>query len=191
LFNDANKVKQLKEKGKTSDETAIVTIKVYYTAEYAKITNNVKEAVENIIAKTNQGYINNKIKLQLKLHCLELFNQAEDFSTTSAMMVKFQHSKGTTKKLLGGADLTMLMLSQGIPAGGGTIMGAAYPVWYLPIGWTAKAGAETYVTFAHEAGHMFSAGHDQTTLQDYGDTPEIPYGRGFLVKGTRKHTIMA
>ena len=118
--------------------------------------------------------------MKLTLHCVEKFTKvAESQFNGQGLIEQFRTSKGTTRNLLGGADTTMLMVklhmlhvlrlafilfllkvSKGVPMGGGFIAGAAYNGFWLPVGWAAKQG-ETWVTFAHEISHMFSADHDQ------------------------------
>ena len=47
--------------------------KVYYTPEVKKKVPNLPTMVDSVIGKTNQGYINSKIRL----HCLEQTEQSE------------------------------------------------------------------------------------------------------------------
>merc|ERR1719500_911257 len=68
----------LLERGKT-DKTTVVTytIKMYYTPEVSM--------ADQMIATTNQGYINSEIPLRAKLHCLEETEEPEAFFTTTEM----------------------------------------------------------------------------------------------------------
>ena len=100
------------------------------------------------------------------MHCVEKWNKPESEFQGTQVIEQFRTHKGTTRKLLGGADTTILMVSKGVPvgSGGAFIAGAAYSAFWLPVGWAAKQG-QTWVTFAHEVGHMFSADHDQVRIE--------------------------
>ena len=65
-------------KGK-EDKTTVVTfsVKVYYTAEVKKKVPNLPTMVDSVIGKTNQGYINSKIPIRIRLHCLEQTEQSK------------------------------------------------------------------------------------------------------------------
>lgn len=108
------------------------------------------------------------------------------------VLQNFESYKPTMGDLLGGADTAILLASKAIPDNdGGYTLGVAYNSWVFPVGFVCKAGAGTYLTFTHELAHMFSADHDQDTLNEQKSQPAVPYGRGLLVPGTNKHTIMA
>ena len=44
---------------------------VYYTPLFAAHTHFIPDFVAHQISKTNQGYINSKIPVRVKLHCIE------------------------------------------------------------------------------------------------------------------------
>ena len=55
------------------DDKTIVTfsLMVYYIPQVAAGTGSIQDFVDHQIAKLNQGYINSKIPVRAKLHCLQ------------------------------------------------------------------------------------------------------------------------
>ena len=51
--------------------------KVYYTPKVKKKVPNLPTMVDSVIGKTNQGYINSKIPIRIRLHCLEQTEQSK------------------------------------------------------------------------------------------------------------------
>ena len=100
-------------KGK-EDKTTLVTytVKVYYTPEVKKQVKNLPTMVDSdsVIGKTNQGYINSKIPIRIKLHCLEQTktSEKEGMNTLDA----FAFSKGSGSKLRGSADAAALLIME-------------------------------------------------------------------------------
>ena len=56
-----------------SDMTTSVTfsLMVYYVPQVAAGTGSIEDFVDHQMAKLNQGYINSKIPVRAKLHCLQ------------------------------------------------------------------------------------------------------------------------
>merc|ERR1739836_140654 len=67
-----------------SDNTTIVTYTVmfYYTPEVATTTYDIPGFIDQIIAETNQGYINSMMPVRVAKFCMEeaSFNDIEDSS---------------------------------------------------------------------------------------------------------------
>merc|ERR1719242_536137 len=72
----------LLEMGKT-DKTTVVTysIKLYYTPEVRESVPDIRAMADQVIATTNQGYINSEIPLRATLHCLEETEEPESYFT--------------------------------------------------------------------------------------------------------------
>ena len=85
------------------DKTTIVTfsVKVYYTPEVKHQVKNLPTMVDNVIAKTNQGYKNSQIPVRVKLHCLEQTKQSE--AQGMKTLPDFAFSKRDGSKLRGSA----------------------------------------------------------------------------------------
>ena len=59
LFQDKAKQDELVKKGISSSEMAEVSVKVYFTPEYAQeVGGKVQEDIESLVAKANVGYAN-------------------------------------------------------------------------------------------------------------------------------------
>merc|ERR1712012_112441 len=72
----------LLDMGKT-DSTTLVTysIMLYYTPEVKAAVDDVRLMADQVIATTNQGYINSEIPLRAVLHCIEETNEPESAFT--------------------------------------------------------------------------------------------------------------
>ena len=180
----------LLEKGKT-DKTTLVTytIKVYVTSELKESTPDIRTVVEQLIATTNQGYINSKIPLRASLHCLEeITDMSEDDFTHDRDLGHFRKYRGGGNTLRGSADAAVLLVKHidGICGVGYTI---AHP-WgseNAMVSMTRLDCALGGFTFAHELGHNFGNDHDKYES----GKPYKPYSQGYHIKGTKFRTIMA
>ena len=62
---------ELEARGKVDTSTiAEFTITVYYTEEFKKTTADPLTFIDQVIAETNQGYINSGIPIRARLHCV-------------------------------------------------------------------------------------------------------------------------
>ena len=58
--------------GETDNTTmATFSIMVYYTEEFAEITEDIQGRIEHTIAALNEGYANSNIPLTATIHCIE------------------------------------------------------------------------------------------------------------------------
>merc|ERR1719175_494082 len=75
------------------DTTTIVTytVKIYYTKEFKAVTSDIDGFMDQVIQETNQGYINSKVPLRLKLLCHE--EAPGTFSSHNAIN-EFERIKG-------------------------------------------------------------------------------------------------
>merc|ERR1719322_75746 len=172
----------------TMDRNDIVTysVMVYYTAEFAAITPNIRDYVDQVIAETNQGYINSLIPVRIKLHCTELA-PIEEVWDGSDMLTNFIRMKEGSydetrfsskyAALRNTADSAVLLIKDfeycGIGYVGTYANGFTFSV-------SIKSCALGYLTFGHELGHNFGAHHDPAadTNGDYA------YGHGHLIQPT-------
>ena len=62
---------ELEARGKVDTSTIVeFTITVYYTEEFKKTTADPLTFIDQVIAETNQGYINSGIPIRARLHCV-------------------------------------------------------------------------------------------------------------------------
>ena len=62
---------ELEARGRADTSTIVeFTITVYYTEEFRKTTADPQTFIDQVIAETNQGYINSGIPIRARLHCV-------------------------------------------------------------------------------------------------------------------------
>ena len=181
----------LLKKGRTDKTTMVTyTIKVYYTPEVKKSVKNIKTMVDQVIAVTNQGYINSKIPLRVTLHCMEETTKPE---SQMADLDIFRRYKGGDNGLRGSADAAALLIKTHERfCGVGYMPGVPddkMSTWnfrhYMVSMTTAQCALGTY-TFGHEVSHNMGNDHDK-----YDKTNKVPYAHGYHIPGTDVRTIMA
>merc|ERR1712037_11063 len=190
-------VAALLEKGKT-DQTTVVnyTILVYYTPEVRDSVDDLRTFVDQAIATTNQGYINSKIPLRVKLHCLEettvpeaYFTKNHDGSNENHMLHVFRDYNGGGNNLRRSADAAVLLMKD-IPdmcGWGYVIRDGNYD--HLAVSMMRYDCAEGGYTLGHELGHNLGLNHDK--YESSLGSPWTPYSQGYHIPGTKEHTIMA
>jgi len=166
------------------DNTTIVTYSVmfYYTKEFAAFTEDIPMYVSQVVAETNQGYINSNIPLRVKAHCIEAAN-LHDIYSGGSMLSKFSCSK-PKEELLNSADAAALLVYNY------NVCGIAYFntfMWGSTWSTSAKGCALGYYTFGHELGHNFGCLHDAKQ----GSNWKYSYGLGKHIEGTGSRTNMA
>merc|ERR1711962_880918 len=94
------------------DTTTVVTYSVmfWYTKEFADVTPDIPLFISQVIAETNQGYINSKVPVRVKAHCTKQVDFAED-SNGFKMMDIWKASK-PAEELLNTADVAHLFVSK-------------------------------------------------------------------------------
>merc|ERR1719397_2293248 len=141
-----------------SDKTTISTysVKFYYTRDFAAITDDIPLYVAQVVAETNQGYINSKIPVRMVAHCIEAV-PLNDNPSGSAMIGEFRRMKGTMEALRGSADHAALLVKKYNICGNAYLRG-----WNgLSVSTEAKGCALGYYTMGHEVGHSQGAMHDK------------------------------
>merc|ERR1712080_415034 len=168
-----------------ADTTTVKTYSVmwWYTKEFADVTADIPLFISQVIAETNQGYINSKVPIRIKTHCMKQVDFAEN-SDGRQMLPIFINSK-PAKDLLNTADVAHLFVSTG-----GRLCGIANFDSFgsqTNFGLTAKGCALNIYTVGHEIGHNFGLDHDTQQGPNYA----YSYGLGHHIPGTSKMTIMA
>merc|ERR1711981_47743 len=179
----------LQNQGK-EDETTIAefSVMIYYTPEFAAETPDVQTYVDAVIAETNEGYINSKIPIRAKVHCIELAEDLHDMEDGVDMIYKFQDWGGSNIRR--SADAAALLVADFNVCGIGFM--AAYR-YQSTITVSQKSCALRYYTFGHELGHNFGTTHDKIN----GQNSRFSYGYGkhigpkYLGGGRGWRTIMA
>merc|ERR1719228_3044744 len=177
-----------------ADTTTIVTytVKVYYTPEFRAVTADIDGWLDQQIQEVNQGYINSRVPLRVKLHCAELARVKEGYINDNNNALKdFEKLKGSFKALRGSADQAALFVTDfgewcGMATGINTIASGK------TVSVTRKSCAESTFTFGHELGHNIGLAHNREEgwINTY-----FNYGHGHLIaRGSASrgyHTIMA
>ena len=182
----------LLEMGKT-DRTTVVTysIKLYYTPEVRESVPDIRAMADQVIATTNQGYINSEIPLRATLHCLEETEKPESWflaiDDVNAITL-FRDYKGGDNGLRGSADAAALIVKEAVAVCGIAALlpdGANYGRGMVSM--TDLSCALGGYTFGHELGHNMGLDHDK-----YENGGRVsPYSQGYHLPGTKYRTILA
>merc|ERR1711892_1073133 len=171
------------QKGK-DDSTTIVeySIKYYYTKQFAEATDDIELYFDQVVAETNQGYINSKIPLRVTIFCIQA-TLLNDKSESKEMFATFVKYKGTAEALRGSADAAALLLINTSSCGRGYL-----DSWDngKTITIQEKGCALGYYTMGHELAHNFGSTHDRehSSANSY-----YSYGHGSYIE-PRYRTIM-
>merc|ERR1711962_1073123 len=166
------------------DTTTVVTYSVmfWYTKEFADVTTDIPLFISQVIAETNQGYINSKVPFRVKTQCIKQVDFAEE-NDGRTMLRTFIASK-PAKDLLNTADVAHLFVSKSNLCGIASFDSFGSKTNF---GLTSKPCALNIYTPGHEIGHNFGLTHDKHQGPNYA----YSYGLGHHIPGTNKMTIMA
>ena len=64
----------------------------YYTPDFAAITPNIPDFIDQVISETNQGYINSQIPVRVAKHCIEEAT-VNDIYSSGSMLSAFAQMK--------------------------------------------------------------------------------------------------
>ena len=186
---------ELLQKGKV-DKTTIVTytVMIYYTPEVKNAVDDVRALADQVVATTNQGYINSKIPIRVALHCLEETAKPEAYFTTTSISTAlnaFHEYKGGAgwfpdNNLRGSADAAAIIVKESKWCGVGYIPTSFSSYNNLIVSLTMLSCAVGTSTLGHEISHNMGNDHDK-----YDKTNTIPYAHGYHIPGTDVRTIMA
>ena len=172
------------QKGKDDDKTVVdYTIKFYYTREFAEATDDIEIYFDKVLSETNQGYINTKIPVRIRMFCIEA-TTLRDEKKISTQLNKFANYKGSAEALRGSADAAALLVMKTSHCGGGFI-----DSWDDGNTLTVqkKRCAIGYFTMGHELAHNFGGKHDR---KHSSHNSHYSFGHGGYIK-PRYRTIMA
>lgn len=168
------------------DRTTIanISLKIYYTSEVEESTTNLEGFFQDLISDTNLGFINSKIPLRVFLYCTEKYFHPEQSDSVS-MLFDFRRYRSTSKEVLGGADVAVL-IGQTFDSCGFAFSNSIVD----PLAIVRKSCAQGYFSVGHEVAHIFGAQHNRevsSNVRGY-----FPYGFGYLVGGdTGARTILS
>ena len=189
-------LKKLLRQGTTETSTVDFTITFYLTKELAEERNQniVYLQIKSMIGDINQGYLNSKIPMILKLRCIKNSTISEvAFQNSSTRMLEELSSVHSTKD---GADVATLMTRYDLEGGSGVVCGLGYRDSIQTKNTFSVNNRECGIvaqTLTHEIGHHFGARHDIGSNPQ--GNPQYPYGLGYEAgtgadKGT-VYTLMA
>merc|ERR1719400_648419 len=182
----------LLEMGKT-DKTTVVTytIKLYYTPEVRDSVDDIRTMADQVIATTNQGYINSEIPLRASLHCLEETEEPESYFTAiddvNAITLFTKYKRGDND-LRRSANAAVLIVKKAV-----AVCGIAYKLrdasnyGKMMVSMTQLSCALGGYPFGHELGHNMGLDHDKYS----NGGRNTPYSQGYHLPGTKYRTILA
>merc|ERR1719187_409153 len=165
---------------------AVYSVTIYYTAEFKRSTKNVKAFANQVIAETNAGYINSKVPIRIKLHCL-LESSIPDNRDPKVTLDRFAYSQGSSNNLRKSADTTVLLVKK---FGDEATCGMNYFDRIsdgFTMGVVMKSCALGYYSFGHEIGHGLGLHHDRGVAS----SSSTNYAFGYIIKRGKYRTIMA
>ena len=186
-----NQMEKLFEKGKKDKSTQVhYTVTIYLTKELGDEYNKKADyelMTDHVVAAINQGYINSKIPLRLRKHCVRKTTISEKAANNNAdTLLELTRTVFPDR---GSADTAALLTKDGIFRKGDEICGLG-DTDGIKSGRTFTVQPKDCAldgTMAHEIGHNFGALHDISQKTN----PTYPYGQGYQVGGGVVRTIMA
>ena len=93
-----------------NDTTTVVTysVMIYYTPEFAAATPDIEGWVDQVLAESNQGYVNSQMPVRITKLCIGAAT-INDIADTSTFISTFANMKGTTAALRNTADSAYLL----------------------------------------------------------------------------------
>ena len=170
---------------RTTDTTTIVTfsVKFYYTPMFADHTDDIDGFINEVLAVTNQGFINSKAPVRVQ-SCGSEMASFEETGDGRADFSSFYQMKGSVEELRGTADAASLLVTYSTACGFGTTDTTRN-------GHTITLGMKhcmlSYYVLGHELGHNFGLLHNK----EQGTNPYYADGHGYLLPGGKYKTIQA
>ena len=93
------------------DKTSVAeyTITVHYTREFKEVTADPLTFIDQVIAETNQGYVNSGVPIRVKLHCA-VESDIADGEPAEVTLQKFKQSQSSLKQVRRSADSSILLV---------------------------------------------------------------------------------
>ena len=132
------------------------SVMFYYTPEFAAATPNIEDFIDQVIAETNQGYVNSEIPVTVTKFCHEEAT-VHDTNSSSDLLDNFMNMKGSYEELRNTADTAALLALEFSGCGRATTFSYAYG---NTVSVTKKSCALGYYSFGHEIGHHFGCLHN-------------------------------
>ena len=140
------------------DNATMVTysVKFYYTPEFAAATPDINGFIDQVIAETNQGYMNSKVPLKVVKHCSELAT-INDQNSSLTLINNFKNMKANSAEIRGSADAAAILVKKFDNCGRAyfNTIGTG-----ITLSATMKECAVGYYSFGHEVGHNIGLEHD-------------------------------
>ena len=174
---------------KSDDNTTVVTYTVmfYYTKDFAAVTADIPGFIDQLIAETNQGYINSNIPLRIATFCIEQAT-VNDVADSGELLTAFANMKGSSFALRNTADAAALLCHK-FSSCGIAYLGTFSSGWTVSV--TQKSCALGYYSFGHEIGHNYGAHHNP----EVSSNTQFPFGHGHLIAqgtaSTGRRSILA
>merc|ERR1712215_13765 len=179
------KKEELLQKGKADTQTVVeFSVTVYYTKEFKDAIADHEAFIDDLIIVTNQGYINSKIPVRVKLHCAVQLDIPDGLDAKTTLNI-FEQSEPNRNKLRKSADATILLVNH-LPDYCGynnfNVISSGRTV-----GVVAKDCCLSHFSFGHELAHGFGLEHQRSHALSFSH----PYAYGYVMKGGRFSTILA
>lgn len=167
-----------------NDNATVVTysVMIYYTLEFASVTADISGYINQVMAETNQGYVNSGIPIRIVKFCQERAT-INDTRNTLQFLNMFNSMKGSVNQLLNSADAAHLFANQFQSCGAAYVNSIGVK---RTVSISRKDCTLGYYTFGHELAHNFGCNHDPRTTTNL----IYPYGHGHLIEGGYR-TILA
>ena len=159
---------------RVEDTTTVVTYSImfYYTQAFEDTTADIDGFIEQVLAETNQGYINSQIPIRASKLCAEKANVEENDN----VLTSFSNMKsGSPTKLRNSADAAALLI-QNWPGKCGRAWTYSYNTGNT-VSVTKKSCALGYYSFGHEIAHNLGAKHNP----EKSTNTQFPEGHGHLI----------
>ena len=166
---------------------ATYSVMFYYTADFQAITSDIPGFIDQVLAETNQGYVNSGVPLTVTRFCIEAAT-INDIQDTSAFITAFRTMKKYPKRLRNTADAAAL-LSVDFNSCGVAYLNTISSGNTISI--CQKSCALGYYSFGHELGHNMGLTHNKEVASN----SDYPHGHGYLIQAgsasTGARTILA
>ncbi len=167
------------------DTTTIVTfsLKFYYTPQFAAETADIDGFIEEVIAVTNQGYINSKAPVRVQ-SCGSEKAPFDETMKGGDDLDQLRDMKGSLEEVRGTADAATILVSRSDVCGLGSIDSIRNG---NTLTLNLKSCLLSFYVLGHELGHNFGLLHNKE------DAPNPTYadGLGYLLPGGKHRTIMS
>jgi len=172
---ESRKMAELRNSGAEDTTTpATYSVMFYYTADFEAITADIPGFIDQVLAETNQGYINSKIPLTVTKFCIEAAT-INDMEQSSDLLRAFYNMKSSTAELRNTADAAALLAAD-FSSCGRAFTNTIWSGNTLSI--TQKSCALGYYSFGHELAHNMGATHNEESATN----GNYDYGHGHLIE---------